>query len=77
MSPLSFFEDKGDFPPGATGRSPANQEWAIELVPGRLAGASAEPPTDLEWRFAECEVRSPAELLTCVLFLPSSQRLLR
>lgn len=50
FSPLSLFKDKRDFFrfPRATARSPANQESAIELVPGPLAGASAERQTDPE-----------------------------
>lgn len=48
FSPLSPFEDKRDFFrfPGATARSPANQESVIELVPGLLAGVSAGRQTD-------------------------------
>lgn len=50
FSPLSFFKDKRDFFrfPGATAHSPANQDSVIELVPGPLAGASAEQQTDPE-----------------------------
>lgn len=50
FSLLSFFKDKRDFLhfPRAAARSPANQESVIELVPGPLAGASAERQTDPE-----------------------------
>ena len=52
FSLLSFFKDKRDFFffrfPWAAAHSPANQELVIELVPGPLAGASAERQTDPE-----------------------------
>lgn len=72
--PLSIFTDKRDFLffffcfPRATAFSPANQESVIELVPGLLAGASAERQTDPNSRLGECEVHPTSELLTCISF---------
>lgn len=66
--PPSCFKDKRDsfcFPRAC---SPANQQSVIELVPGLLAGTSAEWQTDPNSRLGECEVHPTSELLACISF---------